>query len=219
MAIRDDPWPWIAGGLGTIAALTVFALAASRKVVDLTAASRTVRYPDSPRTHPSLRGVNKRTARKPRDIEDIDGVMVHQWGVAQVGKAAHRKVTAHYSVDHDGTVYRVHPVRTWLAHGNGLNGSTVSIEAAGLYGKDSVVPDAVVRGVRQAIALARDDVAAAGGQITKIWAHRQTNDSRAMDPPPDLWRRAAMTSGLLVQPKKTFGDGLPLTPLFLGGTA
>lgn len=216
MAQREDTWAWVAGGLGTIAALTVFALASRSRVVDLRNASKNVRYADSERTHPSLRGVLKRSARKPRDIEKVDGIMLHQWGVHKVGDAAHRKVTAHLSVGHDGTVYYVHPFATWLAHGNGLNGSTVSIEIAGLYGKDSIVPTATIRGARRAVAFARDEIRRQGGKVEKIWAHRQTSAGRAMDPGPDIWRRVAMTSGLLVQPSETRGTGKPLPDSWTG---
>lgn len=174
-------------------------------VVDLRHAARNVTYRKG-----QLAGITKRTFKGKRDLADVDGIMLHQWGVSSVGRGAHRKVTAHLSVGHDGTVYYIHPFDTWLAHGNGLNGRTVSIEVAGLYGRDSVVPAPIIAGTRRAIAFARQEMHRQGGTLRTIWAHRQTNKNRAMDPGPDIWRRAAVPSGLTMHRDETRGSGKPI---------
>lgn len=204
-----DRTPWIAGVLGTLAAFAALALARTRgggAVVDLRDAARNVKY--SSRAG-GLAGRVKRSITR-RDVQRVTGITLHQWGVSNVGDAAHRKVTAHYSVGMDGTVYRVHPIETWLAASNGLNNRTVSIELSGLYGKNSRVPDAIVAGGRRAIQAAVADARAAGTEIREIWAHRQADNGRGMDPGPDAWARVAVPSGLLIQPNETLGDGLQI---------
>lgn len=202
----QDRTPWIAGLLGTLAAFTALAIVRARgggAVVDLRNAARGVKYKS---TAGSLAGRVKRSITR-RDVKRVTGITLHQWGVRNVGDAAHRKVTAHYSVGMDGTVYRVHPIETWLAASNGLNNRTISIELSGLYGKNSRVPDAIIAGGRRAVEAARADARAAGTEITDIWAHRQADDDRGMDPGPDAWARVAVPSGLRIQPNETFGTG------------
>ncbi len=206
MAEARDALPWLAGLVGTAVAFAVlYTRRGVGEVVDLRDASRNVTYKRG-----GLAGTPKRTARRPRDIADVTGITLHQWGVKSVGKAAHRKVTAHFSVGHDGTVYYVHPVETWLAASHGFNRDTVSIEVAGLYGRDSIVPQATVDGARRAVLLAIDEVRRAGGELRHIYAHRQSSNQRAMDPGPDLWRRVAVPSPLTTIPSLTRGSGLPI---------
>jgi hypothetical protein len=217
VAARDDNAGWVAGLIATLVGLTAFAIFRSQpgKLVDLRDASKGVRYKQSAG---SLAGVVKRTFRKMKPGA-VRGITLHQWGVSSVGKGAHRKVTAHLSVGHDGTVYYVHPFSTWLAASHGFNNDTISIEVAGLYGKNSVVPQATIDGARAAVRFAVAEANRQGIAIDRIYAHRQSSKGRAADPGPDLWRRVAVPSGLQRFPEQTRGSGKTLPASWDPGTA
>lgn len=224
MAAADDTQAgWIAGFLATLAAIVTFQIFARPRgsVIDLTSKSKNVRYQKG-----KLAGIIKRTWRRTagprtRSIkpENVVGITMHQIGVRTVGPGAHKKMTAHYSVGNSprdmGQVYKVHPLTTWLAASNGGNNDTLSLEVAGLYGRDSIVPDEVVDGALRAIDAMKRDAAKEGMKITRIYAHRQFDNGRGADPGPDLWRRVAMRSGLEVFPEETRGDGLTLPDFWL----
>lgn len=221
MAAADDTEAgWIAGFLATLAAIATFTIFARRSVgdvKDLTEQSKFVRYRKG-----SLAGILKRTFRREKGApakrklkpENVRGIALHQVGVRTVGPGAHKKFTAHYSVGNSprdmGQVYKVHPLTTWLAASHGFNNDTISLEVAGLYGRDSVVPDAVVDGALRAIEAMKQDAARQGMTIDRIYAHRQSSSGRGADPGPDLWRRVAMRSGLTIVPDETRGSGLPI---------
>ena len=214
MAARKNRDGWLAAVLGAASGLVALAFLRARfapDVVDLRHAARNVTYRKG-----QLAGEVKRTYRRKRDLADVDGIVLHQWGVSSVGTGAHRKVTAHLSVGHDGTVYYVHPFETWLASAPSMNGTKVHIEVAGLYGRDSIVPAATIRGAQAAVKFARQEMRRQGGTLRDIWAHRQTQASRAMDPGPDIWRRVAVPSGLTMHPDETRNQGKPLTDIWLG---
>ncbi len=226
MAASDDTQAgWIAGFLATLAAIMAFALVKSRgSYIDLRGKSKRVEY-----RRGNLAGIIKRTFRRgpgpatrKLNPKKVRGITLHQIGVRTVGPGAHRKMTAHFSVGNSsrdmGQVYWVHPFDTWLAASNGGNDDTLSLEIAGLYGRDSIVPQAVVDGALRAIQIMKFEAAKEGITIDRIYGHRQFDDGRGADPGPDLWRRVAMRSGLQVFPNETRGDGLTLPDHWLSDT-
>jgi hypothetical protein len=174
------------------------------EIVDVQAQAAGARYKKS--------GNLKR--RSFRDWDQLTGIVLHQIGVRNVGRAAYPNVTAHIGVHHDGTIYRIHPLPTRRAASDALNPDTVSIEVAGLFGKDTPIPQAQVYGLRQAIRLIQQEVAANGGQIEAIYAHRQGAKDRPLDPQAGLWREGALWAeerlGIPTRPTYTRAQGRPI---------
>lgn len=174
------------------------------EVVDVEAKAAGARYKKS--------GELKR--RSFRAWDQLSGIVLHQIGVREVGRAAYPNVTAHIGVHHDGTIYRIHPLPTRLAASDALNPDTVSIEVAGLFGQDTPIPQAQVYGLRQAIRLIQQEVAANGGRIEAVYAHRQGARDRPLDPQAGLWREGALWAeeklGIVTRPSYTRGSGRPI---------
>lgn len=167
----------------------------------------------------SLAGQLKRTSQGTNPWERVQGIVLHQVDVPQVGIGAYPKMTAHLAVHHDGTVYWIHPLNVRLAHGHGFNSDTIGIEVAGRFRDADVMPRAQAMGLRRAIQFAVENVAANGGRISNIYAHRQSAESRACDPGKDIMRRggmwAARALGLSVLPDHVRGDGQPVIKSWL----
>lgn len=162
----------------------------------------------------SLAGRNKRTSLGRNDWSKINGIVLHQVAVNNVGRAAYPKMTAHLAVHHDGTVYYIHPLDTRLAHGHGFNNDTIGIEVAGHFRNADKMTEAQAIGLRRAIQFAVEEAARNGGQITNLYAHRQSSDDRYCDPGRDIMQRGGMwavrTLGLQIYPEHVRGDGDPL---------
>jgi len=183
-------------------------------IVDIRDQAASARY-----SRGSLAGRNKRTSLGRNDWSKIDGIVLHQVAVDNVGRAAYPKMTAHLAVHHDGTVYWIHPLNVRLAHGHGFNNDTIGIEVAGHFRNADKMPRAQALGLRRAIQFAKEQGAANGAEIRNLYAHRQSSDDRYCDPGRDIMQRggmwAARTMGMSVLPGHVRGDGDPLPPDWL----
>jgi len=188
----------ITAAVGTVA---IFALrGGSKPPVDLTSKS-----PSSKR---------KRT----RSWSEIKGITLHQTGIHGMGKKAWPKVTAHLGVHPDGTVYLIHPLRSYLWHAHDLNKDTIGIEVGGNFrgvesdpdslwkqgGGPTKLSSAQLRGVRDAINYIMREARKNDGKISRIYAHRQ-GGPRPVDPGEAIWRKA----GLWAQSRYGLTSGPP----------
>ncbi len=156
---------------------------------------------------------------KRKDITKLTGITLHQVGVRKVGRRAYPKMTAHLGVHHDGTIYYIHPFDTLLFHGHGLNRDTIGIEVAGLFGKNTPIPEAQAAGIRRAIRFAQSEARKLGANITKVYGHRQSSNMRAADPGPAIWSEGAMRSGLETPMDETRGTGKTIPDRWLEAPA
>ncbi len=118
----------------------------------------------------------------------ITGVCLHQTACV-LGERPARwdTVGAHLGITRGGQVIQLHDFTRVVWHGNGWNGHTVGIEIDGLYagvegdvstvwqGKtpNTLTPEAA-EAARQAVRWICSEVAANGGKVTALVAHRQS---------------------------------------------
>lgn len=165
----------------------------------------------------------------PRDWKDITGIVLHQTA-CRLGCNPPRwgKLGAHIGIPSDGNILLVNPLTTEMFHGNGFNSSTVGIEVdgnfCGVEGKTSTLwkkgggphtlTEEQIAGVREAIRWVMAEVAANGGAITHIFAHRQSCGDRENDPGSNIWRETGLWAqkelGLVNNPMYKRWTGLPI---------
>lgn len=181
--------------------------------------------PDVDVTHKSP---TKKRKRK-RKWSKITGITLHQTGIHNFGARAWHKVTAHLGVHSDGRVFHIHPLESYLWASNGFNRDTIAIEVAGNFLRDENKPnsywkkgggptqlnEAMIAGLRKAVRYIMAEVAAHGGQITHIHAHRQTKKAKAACPGAAIWQNIGVWAqaefGLSDGgPGYTRGDGQPI---------
>jgi hypothetical protein len=180
----------------------------------------------------------------PRRWEAVTGITLHntagdlgerhtRWVAHPVrnpetGKVELSCLKAHVGVTRGGQVLLVSPLDQRVAHGHGLNGSTVGIECSGTYegiegdcstwwrppgykGEPQRPTPELIEAARRAVRWICAEVAAHGGKIHYLYAHRQSRASRLSDPGQVLWREVALWAereGLvLTRPGYTVGDG------------
>ena len=163
---------------------------------------------------------------------EITGITFHQTGNAHL-HAAHRllpAVPAHALIDRRPTTVLLQPATAYMQHAHALNATTIGIEtvchAAGIEGDartlwipkgkraDEVLAeptDAQLEATYELGGWYCDLVAAHGGQITEVWAHRQGRDDRSSDPGSRLWQGAvlplARDRNLDASPRRKVGTG------------
>ena len=161
----------------------------------------------------------KKARRKPRKLEKITTVVLHQTGVEfGVGKKAvekygrrkalHRRfydVACHSAALLNGDVLLVNPWERYVLHGHASNRFSIGIEIEGLYpglednpktvsGKrdPTVLGNRIIGAARKAVQVSVEQARALGCPITKIAAHRQYHGSRISDPGEGIWREVAL---------------------------
>jgi len=119
------------------------------------------------------------------------------------------------------------PLRWHVNHGNGLNPVTLGLEVDGLYagvegdartvwgGKAPTVWTAeMADAVIAMIAWLLKEAKAEDMDVRYLYAHRQSSATRRGDPGELIWKtvalRAADELGLLMEPARVWGNGLPL---------
>ncbi len=171
----------------------------------------------------------KKKRKKTRNWSKITGITLHQTGIHGFGARAWKKVTAHLGVHSDGRVFHIHPLNAHLWASNGFNRDTVAIEVAGNFLRDENKPNSywkqgggpsqldekMIDGLRRAIRFIMAEVAAHGGQITHIHAHRQTKKAKAACPGAQIWQHAGVWAQTQLGlsdggPGYTRGDGQPI---------
>ena len=172
-------------------------------VVDITADSANVTYKRG-----SVAGVLKR--KRKRDMSKVVGITLHNWGVKNVGRSAHRKGSYHLSIHNDGTVYLVHPFNTYLYHGHGLNRSTIGISLGHMPSRGESLTPQQRAGLRKALSYAVAEIRRQGGRADFLYAHRQSSEDRGADPGAAVWTEAVSYGrglGLATEPERTWGTG------------
>jgi hypothetical protein len=166
--------------------------------------------------------------RGTRDWGAVTGITLHQTAV-DLGERPGRWDTlrAHVGVTRGGQILQVYGLSDLVYHGNGLNGSTVGIECSGTY--EGVEGDrgtwwqppgvsepqrptaALVEAAKRAVRWVCAEVAANGGKVQYLYAHRQSSASRQSDPGSAIWKGVAlaceMTGLLATRPGFTVGTG------------
>jgi N-acetyl-anhydromuramyl-L-alanine amidase AmpD len=204
-------------------------------LIDLLLRTAAARKPPKPRgvqlvdatgDHPN------KHAKRVRAWGEITGVTLHQTGIYMQNtvKRFHR-LRAHFGIIDPrgvGTIVQVYPLTTVLWHANGLNPDTVGIEINGLFeGREGkglpryqrhlklCHPSAAqIEAARRCIEWIREEVVRHGGELSKIYAHRQASSTRRADPGSRVWQDVALWAednlGLATRPTETRGKGQPI---------
>jgi hypothetical protein len=135
---------------------------------------------------------------------------------------------AHIGVTRGGQVLLCNPLDSLVAHGNGFNARSVGIECSGTYegiegrretwwaaGKAPQRPtEELIAAARRAVECVCAEVAAHGGRVRYLFAHRQSSSSRQSDPGSAIWQAVALElerEGVLeTRPGYVVGDGRPI---------
>ncbi len=189
--------------------------------------------PDIAKIDVDLRELSPKEKRKRvRKWSDITGITLHQTGIHGFGERAWKKVTAHLGVHSDGRVYLIHPLESYLWSSNSLNRDTIAIEVAGNFlgdldrpnsywkkgGGPSELSEAMIAGLRRAIRYIIKEIAAQGGRIEHVYAHRQGRGAKSNCPGAAIWIHAGVwaqeTLGLGNGPGLDYvrKDGKPIPP-------
>jgi hypothetical protein len=170
-------------------------------------------------------------ATRERDLLDVTGLCLHQAAV-DLGEDPKRYDTggAHVFLSRGGLIMWEHDWERWVCAANGWNAKTISIEVSGRYygveGNDrtywknrknplppqQLTPEAATA-LDGVIRWIHADVAARGGCIKVMVAHRQSSATRPADPGQAIWQAAlpvAHELGIKTANDTTLGDGLPI---------
>jgi len=169
---------------------------------------------------------------KRRRITDIDTICLHQMACKNTSRGIQRwkGIECHWVVElEDERAYLMHDLDKRLWHGHGFNFRSVGIEVEGYYAgvdgdlstfwKPKEAPDrqpmTLTCGMRAAIVAAIgatvDMVAAAGGEIKYIGAHRQSYGRKRSDPGSLIWQVAVLCQEALgLQEAPTLDKGRPI---------
>ncbi|MEZ4382955.1 MAG: CHAT domain-containing protein [Nannocystaceae bacterium] len=170
--------------------------------------------------------------KRTRKWTDITGITLHQTGIHGFGERAWKKVTAHLGVHSDGRVFLIHPLESYLWSSDALNRDTIAIEVAGNFlgdlskpssywkqgGGPSELSEAMIDGLRRAIRYILQEVAAQGGTIAHVYAHRQAKRGKSNCPGAAIWQNAGVWAQVELgltngpTPDYTRKDGQPIPP-------
>ena len=164
----------------------------------------------------------------------IDTICLHQMACAGPGGWQRwRDLAIHYVILRDGTAAWLYDPDTLLWHGHSWNPRSVGLEIEGWYAgveedlSTLWVPQGASRGRRRSQALAPGQaeaalqaihhavavVAAHGGRIRYVAAHRQSSATRQSDPGELIWREIALPAmdalGLKTAPTLSGGRPIP----------
>jgi hypothetical protein len=157
-----------------------------------------------------------------RDWSKVTGICLHQTACV-LGERALRwaNIGCHLGVTRGGKAIWLHDFIKKVIHGHGWNSQTVGIECDGTYAgiegnlktfwrpKDE--PDRLpqsptpqlVEATKQSIRWICATVAAHGGKVRVLVAHRQSTDDRTSDPGSAIWQQVA----LVMQKELGLSDG------------
>lgn len=147
-----------------------------------------------------------------RDWSKVTGICLHQTACV-LGENPPRwdTVGCHVGITKTGKVVWLHDFDRLIVHGNGWNTQTVGIEIDGLYAGVEGDPKTVwddpstphkevgqvltqdaIDSTQEAIRWIYDRVAAHGGQVKALVAHRQASENRRNDPGSAIWKAIAL---------------------------
>lgn len=153
---------------------------------------------------------NHAERRGRREWPHVTGVCLHQTACV-LGEAPHRYETlvAHIGITHGGKAVWVHDLDQVVWHGNGWNARTIGIEFdgefAGVAGdprtlwqprgghRTEMTPSAEqIEAGKEVIRWLAAEVAAHGGHVNALVAHRQASAVRRSDPGSAIWQGVAL---------------------------
>lgn len=170
-----------------------------------------------------------------RSWASITGIVLHQTA-CRLSERPERWDTlrAHVGVTAGGRIMHVHEFTDVVAHANGFNRKCIGVEVGGLFagiegdGRTvwdnpetaahevaDVLTETQADAARVAIRWIVSTVAANGGKVGVLVAHRQSSGTRRNDPGSVLWQRVAMQmhQGLGLSdggPGFAIGEGTPI---------
>jgi N-acetyl-anhydromuramyl-L-alanine amidase AmpD len=190
-------------------------------VTAIAAAAAALPAPDRPANFVDVtRDHEGKQRRGARPWGQITGIVLHQTAVL-LGPNPTRwhDIAAHVGIPQDGAVILINPLDQLIWHANALNKSTVGIEISGNF--EGVDGDASTywkpgggphRATDEQIAAARSvvgwicrEIAAQGGSVRYLFAHRQASSDRRADPGSRVWQEVA----LWCQQQYALSDGGP----------
>lgn len=173
-----------------------------------------------------------------RPWPQISGITLHQTACL-IGAPAMRwaGVHAHLGVPRDGSIVHIYDFTDRVNHGHNFNAGDVGIEIDGYYAgvegdlrtfwrpKEDpgrmpleLTPETIL-GARRAVEFVVEQVAAHGGAVRWIHAHRQSSAMRQSDPGSAIWKAVGIwaqtelglsDAGDTFGPGGTIGDGLAI---------
>ena len=173
---------------------------------------------DSPESHPLIEDVRADEYQKwtrRNKITSIDTICLHQMAVKDSDdKGWHRwrRLAIHWVVtcgDY-AKAYQLHDVDLRVPHGHGWNGRSVGFEFEGYFSgigteeryfwkpksrpnrKPMIPTEQQIEAGKAAIRLTVEQVAALGGEIKFIGAHRQSYGMKSSDPGSLIWQGVAL---------------------------
>lgn len=163
-----------------------------------------------------------RQQRGLRTWDRITGITLHQTA-SLLGEKSERwsDIPIHFGITRGGRILYLNALDSIVWHGNSFNSSDVGIEIDGYFegvegqpktlwnppenpNRPPLTPtDAQLEASRQTIAWICREVAAQGGKVTHIHAHRQSSKMRESDPGSRIWKDV----GLWAQQTLGLSDG------------
>ena len=154
----------------------------------------------------------------------IDAIVLHQTGCAMpVDPSKWARLNAHIGVTSTGAVVYCNDILDWIWHAQGLSRRSIGVEIAGNYpgiegkpgtlwtggGSAAVLTAEMIAGAMIAAQLISDQCNENGIEIKKIFAHRQSKNTRANDPGEAIWKKIG-------KPWQQFFDVEPTDSYFCG---
>jgi hypothetical protein len=186
---------------------------------EVLAAAESFGPPKRPSRFLDVTGLHPGTLRRgPRPWTQIKAIVLHQTAIL-LGPKPERWYTlaAHIGIPQDGRVILVNPPTQVIWHANSFNKSSVGIEISGNFegvegdpttlwqpgGGPHRMNDAQMESARATVKWLVETIAANGGNIRFIYAHRQASTDRRGDPGSRVWQRV----GLWAQETLGLSDG------------
>lgn len=166
-----------------------------------------------------------------RDPKSVDSITLHQTaclfsptGVALTKHGGDRRmaileramsVRAHATAFQSGDAVIAYPLMSYVYHANSLNSRSIGLEGEGHFKEMQSAPEELVTAMCEAVEWICTHAAREGATIKYIFAHRQSNKDRAVDPGRGIWKPVAVdfarkVLGLKTMPTDSFGTGHPI---------
>jgi hypothetical protein len=145
--------------------------------------------------------------RGARAWQVIDGIVLHQTA-ALLGPNLKRwhDVAAHIGIPRDGKIILMNPLDQLIWHANSFNATTVGIEISGNFegidgdpstlwapgGGPHRATAAQIQAARDAVGWICAAIAAQGGNVRFLYAHRQSSTDRRADPGSRVWENVGL---------------------------
>lgn len=160
----------------------------------------------------SLLSLSSKNRRGKRDWKKIDSIVLHQTACTLPTQRAWAAVPVHLGVTRSGVIYLINPLDEYVWHGNSFNARSIGIEFEGNFaGLETASPEyakqdrvrrrtfwkpgggpheltkPMIDSGRNAVNFIIRTVRAHGGEISNVFAHRQSNGVKIADPGQAIW--------------------------------